>query len=672
MYRMSIFRKAMLIVISMIIVYTITISAFIVPKIDEHIQDLEEKSARENLSKIVILTKNVHKDLESYKKDALKRHKDKLKNITDSVWSIVFSKANDKNIDKNTLQKDILESIKKVRYGKDGYFWVNDYEPKMIMHPFNPSLVGQNLSEYKDAKGVYLFNEMLKVARQDKEGYVAYSWSKPGEKEPQPKISFVKSFPKWNLIIGTGVYIDDINKEVQKRKDELKKQLESVINTTKIGKTGYLYIFNSKGEIVIHPNNKFKNKTLKNIKNPITKKTMFEELVLASKTKNKSLYYKRDSRLGTVNTLINKVAWVEYIPELDWYVSSAVCLDDFKESSRGITQYILIIASVFLLIATLYSYLFLRNLLRPITKLSNFAKKVTSGNYKIRSKLNQRDEIGALSDDLNKMVTTIEENIDSLESKVNQKNIENSKQQKVLIQQNKLVAIGEMVGNIAHQWREPLSVISSSTSSMISNKQSNVLTDDTFYDTCEMINDKAQYLSQTIDEFKNFIKGDRTLEIFNVKDMIDGFINLITPSVQSNNIQLILDVDSDITLEGYPNEVIQCFINIFNNSKDILINYPQNDRLIFITVKKLKDTVVIKFKDNAGGISKEMIPKIFDPYVTTKDKSGGTGLGLNMTHHIITVGMNGDIQVKNKKYVFNDIEQYGAQFTISLPANKTV
>jgi len=672
MYRMSIFRKAMLIVISMIIVYTITISAFIVPKIDEHIQDLEEKSARENLSKIVILTKNVHKDLESYKKDALKRHKDKLKNITDSVWSIVFSKANDKNIDKNTLQKDILESIKKVRYGKDGYFWVNDYEPKMIMHPFNPSLVGQNLSEYKDAKGVYLFNEMVKVARQDKEGYVAYSWSKPGEKEPQPKISFVKSFPKWNLIIGTGVYIDDINKEVQKRKDELKKQLESVINTTKIGKTGYLYIFNSKGEIVIHPNNKFKNRTLKNIKNPITKKTMFEELVLASKTKNKSLYYKRDSRLGTVNTLINKVAWVEYIPELDWYVSSAVCLDDFKESSRGITQYILIIASVFLLIATLYSYLFLRNLLRPITKLSNFAKKVTSGNYKIRSKLNQRDEIGALSDDLNKMVTTIEENIDSLESKVNQKNIENSKQQKVLIQQNKLVAIGEMVGNIAQQWREPLSVISSSTSSMISNKQSNVLTDDTFYDTCEMINDKAQYLSQTIDEFKNFIKGDRTLEIFNLKDMIDGFINLITPSVQSNNIQLILDVDSDITLEGYPNEVIQCFINIFNNSKDILINYPQNDRLIFITVKKLKDTVVIKFKDNAGGISKEMIPKIFDPYVTTKDKSGGTGLGLNMTHHIITVGMNGDIQVKNKKYVFNDIEQYGAQFTISLPANKTV
>lgn len=672
MYRMSIFRKAMLIVISMIIVYTITISAFIVPKIDEHIQDLEEKSARENLSKIVILTKNVHKDLESYKKDALKRHKDKLKNITDSVWSIVFSKANDKNIDKNTLQKDILESIKKVRYGKDGYFWVNDYEPKMIMHPFNPSLVGQNLSEYKDAKGVYLFNEMVKVARQDKEGYVAYSWSKPGEKEPQPKISFVKSFPKWNLIIGTGVYIDDINKEVQKRKDELKKQLESVINTTKIGKTGYLYIFNSKGEIVIHPNNKFKNRTLKNIKNPITKKTMFEELVLASKTKNKSLYYKRDSRLGTVNTLIDKVAWVEYIPELDWYVSSAVCLDDFKESSRGITQYILIIASVFLLIATLYSYLFLRNLLRPITKLSNFAKKVTSGNYKIRSKLNQRDEIGALSDDLNKMVTTIEENIDSLESKVNQKNIENSKQQKVLIQQNKLVAIGEMVGNIAQQWREPLSVISSSTSSMISNKQSNVLTDDTFYDTCEMINDKAQYLSQTIDEFKNFIKGDRTLEIFNVKDMIDGFINLITPSVQSNNIQLILDVDSDITLEGYPNEVIQCFINIFNNSKDILINYPQNDRLIFITVKKTKDTVVIKFKDNAGGISKEMIPKIFDPYVTTKDKSGGTGLGLNMTHHIITVGMNGDIQVKNKKYVFNDIEQYGAQFTISLPANKTV
>jgi signal transduction histidine kinase len=655
----------------MIIVYTVTISVFIVPKIDFKIQSLEEKSAKENLSKIVILTKNVHDDLESYKKDALRRHKEKLKNITNSICSILFTKYDEKNVDEKKLQKEILESIKKVRYGNDGYFWVNDFEPKMVMHPFTPELNGKNLSDYQDAKGVYLFNEMVKVAKEQKEGYVSYSWSKPEEKEPQPKISFVKAFPKWNWIIGTGVYIDDINKEVQKRKIELKEQLESVIKTTKIGDSGYLYIFNSKGEVIIHPNNTFKGKTLKDIKNPITQKTMFDELVYASKTASKALYYKRDTGVGTVNSLANKVAWVEYIPELDWYVSSAVHLDDFKESSRSITQYILLIASVFLVIASIYSYLFLKNLLTPITKLSTFAKKVTSGDLKIRSNINQDDEIGILSDELNKMVTTIENNIDTLECKVNEKTQENLKQQAVLEHQTKMVAMGEMVGNIAHQWRQPLSVISSGATTMMLEKQCDVLTDDKFQDTCEMINENAQYLSKTIDDFKNFIKGDRTLETFSLQDNIESFINLVTPSIKNFNINFIVEINDDITLEGYPNELIQCFINIFNNAKDILVEYPQDDRLVFLSAKKVDKNVVITIMDNAGGIPREIIPKVFDPYFTTKDDQDGTGLGLNMTRHIIVDGMKGDIKVKNKKYTFNNIDQYGAEFTITLPINSS-
>jgi len=240
------------------------------------------------------------------------------------------------------------------------------------------------------------------------------------------------------------------------------------------------------------------------------------------------------------------------------------------------------------------------------------------------------------------------------------------KQEQIISQQAKLVSMGEMIGNIAHQWRQPLSIISTISTGMIMKKEFGSLKDNELIEDCNKINENAQYLSKTIDDFKNFIKGDRTKKIYNLQNTVNKFLHLIDGVVKNNNINIVLDLQVDIEINGYENELMQCFINIFNNAKDALVINNIKDKILFISTFEKDNQIIIKIKDNALGVPPSIISKIFEPYFTTKHKSQGTGLGLNMTYKLITEGMNGDIMVANKKYIYDDIEYTGAEFKIVL------
>ncbi len=244
---------------------------------------------------------------------------------------------------------------------------------------------------------------------------------------------------------------------------------------------------------------------------------------------------------------------------------------------------------------------------------------------------------------------------------------ENEIKNRLLYEQSKMAAMGEMIGNIAHQWRQPLSIISTGATGMQVQKKFSSLSDEEFDKTCSLIDENAQYLSKTIDDFKNFIKGERKFVKFNLKKQIDSFINLISPSLKKYNLELVLDINDSINLEGYPNELTQCLMNIFNNAKDALVSNVIENRSIFISTFIENDIVFIKIKDNAGGISSEILPRIFELYFTTKKESQGTGLGLHMTYNLIVDGMNGSITVNNVDYEYKNKRYLGAEFTISLP-----
>ena len=244
-------------------------------------------------------------------------------------------------------------------------------------------------------------------------------------------------------------------------------------------------------------------------------------------------------------------------------------------------------------------------------------------------------------------------------------------QEKLLNQQAKLVSMGEMIGNIAHQWRQPLSVISTGATGMLMQKEYDVLKDEEFKKTCILINDNAQYLSKTIDDFRDFIKGERKYENFNLSNSIKSFLNLVEGAVKNNNIILVQDIQEGINIQGYPNELLQCLMNIFNNAKDVLKEIDDK-RYIFITTKSEKDTIIITLKDNGGGIPENIIDRIFEPYFTTKHQSNGTGLGLNMTYKLITEGMKGNVEAYNAIYEHNGKKYLGAEFKVTLPLSHSI
>ncbi|QKE29828.1 signal transduction sensor histidine kinase [Arcobacter acticola] len=250
---------------------------------------------------------------------------------------------------------------------------------------------------------------------------------------------------------------------------------------------------------------------------------------------------------------------------------------------------------------------------------------------------------------------------------IKEKTLENIMMEHEVMRSEKMAALGEMIANIAHQWRQPLSVISTGVTGMKIQKEYGILNDEEFDKTCQAINDNAQYLSKTIDHFSDFIKGERNKVVFDIADNINNFLTLVQGSIKIHNINIVLDLEENIKINNYPNELLQCLFNIFNNAKDALIEKKVENKYVFISSKIKKNHVIIKIKDNAHGIANSVLPHIFEPYFTTKDKSKGTGLGLNITYNLVTKGMDGSMEAYNVSFTYNKNEYAGAEFRIELP-----
>jgi len=222
-----------------------------------------------------------------------------------------------------------------------------------------------------------------------------------------------------------------------------------------------------------------------------------------------------------------------------------------------------------------------------------------------------------------KELTSINKNLKIKIDKEVKKSIDKDKK---ITEQSKMAALGEMIGNIAHQWRQPLSIISTSATSVKLLNEMGNLSDEKLNKNCDRINENAQYLSKTIEDFKNFIEDKDTKSVFKISSALNQVLSLIDSTLKDNNINTIINIRDDIELYTYQNQLVQSLINIINNAKDALVEKGISEKLIIFTVFKDKNNAVIKITDNAGGIPDDVLPRIFEPYFTTKHKSQGTGL----------------------------------------------
>ena len=250
----------------------------------------------------------------------------------------------------------------------------------------------------------------------------------------------------------------------------------------------------------------------------------------------------------------------------------------------------------------------------------------------------------------------------SLEQKVKEEIEKNREKEQLLVQKSKIIALGEMISNIAHQWRQPLSELSSILMFIKFKYSINALDSQTMEKKSQEADSVLEYMSHTIDDFRNFFMPKKEKEEFYLYKAIDSVMTIVSSGLESYNIKIDIDIDEKLVLKTYLNEYQQVVLNILKNAKDVLVEKEVKNPFIKITAFEELDYVILYIEDNGGGITVEPKSKIFEPYFTTKSQSDGTGIGLYMSKIIIDKNMKGKLRVRNTNL--------GAKFVIVIPTDK--
>jgi signal transduction histidine kinase len=240
--------------------------------------------------------------------------------------------------------------------------------------------------------------------------------------------------------------------------------------------------------------------------------------------------------------------------------------------------------------------------------------------------------------------------------------------EQLLMHKTKQAMMGEMLENIAHQWRQPLSIISTYATGILMKKKCGIDTKDFENEAFENINLNAQYLSNTIDDFRKYLIYNKESSYFKISDALEHTLKLVNSRIKTENIKIIEKI-KDVSILNYENELIQVFMNIFNNSIDVLESIEnEEDRYIFIDVKQKQKNVIIKIMDSGKGTTEAIIKRMFEPYFTTKNQTLGTGIGLYMCQEIIEKHMKGSIKAKNNSIKIENKKYTGLEFEIVIPS----
>ncbi len=389
------------------------------------------------------------------------------------------------------------------------------------------------------------------------------------------------------------------------------------------------------------------------------------------------------------NHFIEVASPIFYKNQLLGYVRNRIDNIYWVNSLQVIKNEFMIFTFMATIFAILFAYLSANIITRKFYNLIDVTKKIKAGEKNIKADENVVKEIQLLSKEFNSMMEIKEKNeqvilelnqnlekivkertkeLNSLNENLEEKiahEVEENRQKDVFIQQQaRLAALGEMIGNIAHQWRQPLSVITTSVSALALKEEFKILEPDDIKQTNEMVKKMSEFLNNTIENFRNFFQKEQPTKVFIIAQTIDSTFNIIKASYDNYFITLNKDLDYTIEYFGSENFLAQVLLNILSNAKDALLENQIENKKVNLRLFKEENIIKIVIQDNAGGIKDENIDKIFDPYFTTKHKSQGTGLGLYMSTQIVNKHFNGTLSVSN---VINEDEEIGACFIIEIP-----
>ena len=605
---------------------------------------------------LLSIEKNVSlkKDLENLQKDYLEKNREIIKNEVNKVFDYIEHKKLNSEDElkkdlkdrveeaftlvnyiyekyKNTETKEqiinrIKDSLRPIRFHDNrGYFYISGMDGINILHPINPEFENKLVINYKDNFGNFVLKSIINNLQNKKETFTTLYWQKPDDSTHQyKKITFNKIFEPYNFIIGTGEYLNDFE-------NITKEEVLSYISTIRYDKNGYISVIDEKGVYLSHIEKSYIGVNRIDLKDENGVMITKDILNLAKDGKDGYLKY-----IGTIKPQTKlpseKISYVKGFTDWNWAIFTGFYTEELEKQiidrqteikdrySQNLTNLFLI---SFLLTGVFLSISFY------------ISKRLEKRFYKYKEQV------------LNHIK-------------------KNREKDTILAQQAKMAAMGEMLENIAHQWRQPLSTISTiSTGIKIQYEYAEIKKEEVIK-SMNTIATTTKYLSQTIDDFRDYFNPKKEATYFNLRDIFEKVSDLLEPQLHLKNIQIIKDID-DINIFGMENEFLQVIINILNNSKDEFERKEFEKKYIFIDTQITKNEIIVTLKDNAGGIEEEIIDRVFEPYFTTKFKSKGTGIGLYMSKEIIEKHMNGSLSVKNEKYVYKDKSYIGATFLIIFP-----
>ena len=412
------------------------------------------------------------------------------------------------------LKYTIARWVEFLKFENNNFFWIHTNTNILIAHGKRKKDIGKDDTNKLDSKNNLYVQKSVRLAIKNNKGDFLEFYSKKNEKNmPSKKLAFVKLYKEWNWIIGSGIYLDESNEEIQHKKYLLEKK-------------------------------------------------------------------------------INK------------YIQTAI-----------------VIAFLLIIFISILSIL----ISQQINK--------TFQNYQIKVK---RKEIEL--QDLNK----------NLEKRVKKAIKEAKQKDRAMLHQSRLARMGEMLNMISHQWRQPLSQISSIIMEIETRIAFNKSNNKFILSSAEELNEIVLYMSNTIEDFKNFFKPEKNKTKFKISDSCNNAIALVKDSLNNQKIILNYNIKNDKIIEGYPREYSQVILNLLLNARDALVSNQILNAQIYLCIDAKAEKSIVTVKDNAKGIKEENIERIFEPYFSTK-KSQGTGLGLYMSKVIIETNMQGKLSVQNSK-----------------------
>ena len=360
-----------------------------------------------------------------------------LKKQTNFLFSILESEYEKQkgSMSEEALKNRLKAIVNATRYGKTGYFWINDLDAVIVTHPIKPELNGKDMVAYKDQGGKQIFKEFATVAKKDSEGFVDYVWAKPGYTTPQPKVSFVKLFKPYDWVIGTGEYVDDVTTKMQ---DEALRTIAEM----RYGKDGYFWINDSHPKMVMHPIKPSLNgEDLSENKDAKGKKHFVEMVQVVNKNKDGGLvkyFWDRPDKKGDPR---EKFSFVQKFEPWDWIVGTGAYIDDIEDEVTKMQQETnsqIMLVIVYLLIFTLIavavayfinSYFIKSAIIEPLENLNDAIVNITKGsNNADHIDKTSNDEIGKLVDSFNGYIAKLKagfeedakviENVDEVIEKV--------------------------------------------------------------------------------------------------------------------------------------------------------------------------------------------------------------------------------------------------------------